>query len=188
MARIDDIRARSAAISGVAASASLTSKRRPKRPVDDQERGRHALRLEEPPPRQALPTGEPVACFRPASTSRCFSVCGTGIYSSLDTICVGTGDGKRRCLGRLQVPQLLVRKKFHLLLRLDLRNHPWPLNTTRIAIVAAASMPTAQVSTLIFPVMRADFTSQNSDSTSQRSDLLRPPKAAFHVVKLEPSM
>jgi hypothetical protein len=27
------------------------------------------------------------------STSRCFAVCGTGAYSSLDTICVGTGEG-----------------------------------------------------------------------------------------------
>ena len=28
-----------------------------------------------------------------ASTSRCFAVCGTGRNSSLDTICVGTGEG-----------------------------------------------------------------------------------------------
>src|SRR6266850_2238553 len=28
-----------------------------------------------------------------ASTSRCFALCGTGMYSSLDTIWVGTGDG-----------------------------------------------------------------------------------------------
>src|ERR1700722_8809561 len=30
---------------------------------------------------------------RRASTSRCCAVCGTGKYSSLDTICVGTGEG-----------------------------------------------------------------------------------------------
>src|SRR5262249_19790959 len=31
--------------------------------------------------------------FSRASTSRCFSLCGGGMYSSLDTIWVGTGDG-----------------------------------------------------------------------------------------------
>src|SRR5688572_32467890 len=29
-----------------------------------------------------------------ASNSRCFSVCGHGMYSSLDTHCTGIGDGK----------------------------------------------------------------------------------------------
>src|SRR5687767_11594477 len=32
--------------------------------------------------------------FMRASNSRCFSVCGHGMYSSLDTHCTGIGDGK----------------------------------------------------------------------------------------------
>ena len=49
-------------------------------------------------------------CFRRASNSRCFSVCGQGMYSSLDTHCVGIGDGKCRRLCGQYLLQFLVGK------------------------------------------------------------------------------
>ncbi len=48
-----------------------------------------------------------------ASTSRWRADCGTGRYSSLDTIWVGTGEGKVDDLRRQQRAQLLVTQEFH---------------------------------------------------------------------------
>ena len=82
-------------MSGVAASASLTSKSRPK--TWFMARNEAAMpeavwkkRRRDRPCRRA--SRSPSSLSR-ASTSRCFAVCGTGMYSSLDTIWVGTGDG-----------------------------------------------------------------------------------------------
>src|SRR5271166_6586692 len=92
----DSAPARSAAISGVAASAMLTSKRRPNTWfIATNEAAMPAAvwkkRRRDRPCRRA---SRSLSSLSRASTSRCFSVCGTGMYSSLDTICVGTGAGK----------------------------------------------------------------------------------------------
>ena len=63
--------------------------------VDRHERGGHARRglkkrRRDRPCRRASRSPSSLSL---ASTARCFALCGAGRYSSLDTICVGTGDG-----------------------------------------------------------------------------------------------
>ena len=48
-----------------------------------------------------------------ASTSRCRADCGTGENSSLDTICVGTGEGKEDCFGGQQAADHFVCQVLH---------------------------------------------------------------------------
>ena len=82
-------------MSGVAASAALASNSGPKTWfIATNEAAIPAAvwkkRRRDSPCR--LANASPIS-FSRASTWRCFAVCGTGAYSSLETICVGTGDG-----------------------------------------------------------------------------------------------
>src|SRR6516162_8054906 len=91
---LDSAPARSAAMSGAAASASVTSKRRPNTWfIATNEAAMPAAvwkkRRRDKPCRRA---SRPLNSLSRASTSRCSAVCGTGMYSSLDTIWVGTGE------------------------------------------------------------------------------------------------
>ncbi len=92
---LENASARSAAMSGVAASARLASKSRPNTWfIATNEAAMPAAvwkkRRRDRPCRRA---SRSLSSLSRASTSRCFSVCGVGRYSSLDTIWVGTGDG-----------------------------------------------------------------------------------------------
>ena len=108
--------ARASASSGVAASASLASNKRAEHLVERDERRRHAGGgLEEAPARQTLAAGEPVAHRRsaaPPPRAAC-AVCGTGRYSSLETICVGTGEANDDGLRRQQSADHLIAQEFH---------------------------------------------------------------------------
>src|SRR6516225_3599416 len=91
----DSASARWSASSGVAASAVLTSKTRPKTWfIATNEAAMPAAVWKncrrDSPCRRA---SRSLSSLSRASTSRCLALCGTGIYSSLDTIWVGTGDG-----------------------------------------------------------------------------------------------
>src|SRR5215471_5209121 len=87
--------ARSAAMSGVAASASLTSKRRPKTWFMTRNEAAipDAVRKNSRRDSPCRRASRSLSSLRRASTSRCLVLCGTGMYSSLETIWVGTGDG-----------------------------------------------------------------------------------------------
>src|SRR6266436_2286593 len=82
-------------MSGVAASAMLTSKSRPNTWfIATNEAAMPAAvwkkRRRDKPCRRA---SRSLSSLSRASTSRCLALCGAGMYSSLDTIWVGTGDG-----------------------------------------------------------------------------------------------
>src|SRR6516165_9844169 len=82
-------------MSGVAASASVTSKRRPNTwfIATNEAAMPAAVWKKRRRDRPCCRASRSLNSLSRASTSRCLAVCGTGMYSSLDTIWVGTGDG-----------------------------------------------------------------------------------------------